>query len=142
MEVATQHESAEIALNLTGGTKLMALAAQSVAVAAGWKMFCVALDTDEVIWLGNNAPPRQKLGSHLRLAHYLRAYGYTPEGAVERPMPVALHNDLLDTLIWQVGSLEQPLGKLNYVAQSAQELGGLDVKISMEQADSRQLEAL
>lgn len=142
MEVATQHEGADIAFNLTGGTKLMALAAQSVAVAAGWKMFYVDLDTDEVIWLGDNAAPRQKLGLQLRLAHYLRTYGYNPEGGVDRPMPVALHNDLLDTLVSQVGSLEQPLGKLNYLAQQAQEQGRLDVKMTHEQADSRELEAL
>lgn len=142
MEVATQHEGADIAFNLTGGTKLMALAAQSVAAAARWKMFYVDLDTDEVIWLGDNAAPRQKLGLHLRLAHYLRAYGYNPQGGLERPMPVALHNDLLDTLVSQVGSLEQPLGKLNYLAQQAQEQGRLDVKMTHEQADSRELEAL
>ena len=142
MEVATQHEGADIAFNLTGGTKLMALAAQSVAAAARWKMFYVDLDTDEVIWLGDNAAPRQKLGLHLRLAHYLRAYGYNPQGGVDRPMPVALHNDLLDTLVSQVGSLEQPLGKLNYLAQQAQEQGRLDVKMTHEQADSRELEAL
>ena len=34
MEVATRHEGADIALNLTGGTKLMALAAQSVVAVA------------------------------------------------------------------------------------------------------------
>jgi hypothetical protein len=142
MEVAAQHEGAGIALNLTGGTKLMALAAQSVAIAAGWKMFYVDLDTDEVIWLGDNAAPRQKLGVQLRLAHYLRAYGYNPEGGVDRPMPVALHNDLLDTLVSQVGSLEQPLGKLNYLAQQAQEQGRLDVKMTHEQAGNRELDAL
>ena len=57
-------------------------------------------------------------------------------------MLVALHNELLDTLVSQVGSLEQPLGKLNYLAQLAQEQGHLDVKMTVEQADSRQLEAL
>lgn len=142
MEVAARHEGADIALNLTGGTKLMALAAQSVANAARWKMFYVDVDTDEVIWLGENAAPRQKLGSHLRLAHYLRAYGYTPEGTIDRPMPVALHNDLLDTLILQVGSLEHPLGQLNYLGQQAQDQQRLDIKMTHEQSDSRKLEAL
>lgn len=142
MEAATRHDGADIALNLTGGTKLMALAAQSVAITACWKMFYVDLDTDEVIWLGDNAPPRQQLGAQLRLSHYLRAYGYTPEGGVDRPMPVARHSDLLDTLVSQVGSLEQPLGKLNFLAQQAHDQGRLDVKMTHEQADSRELEAL
>lgn len=142
MEVAAAHDGADIAMNLTGGNKLMALAAQSVASAAGWKTFYVDVDTDEVIWLGHNAAPRQRLSAHLRLAHYLRGYGYTPEGAVERPQPDARHKDLLDTLIMQVGSLEQPLGQLNYLAQQAEDRRALSVRMSDEQGDSRRLEAL
>lgn len=135
LEAATRHDGADIALNLTGGTKLMALAAQSVAEEAGWKMFYVDVDTDEVIWLGRNAAPRQKLGAHLRLAHYLRAYGYTPEGPVDRPLPAARHNELLDTLILQVGSLEHPLGQLNYLAQQAQDQRHLDIRLTDGQRD-------
>ena len=55
LEVATERDGQSIALNVTGGTKLMALAAQAVAVAAHWAVFYVDADTDEVIWL---APPR------------------------------------------------------------------------------------
>ena len=142
MEVAAAHEGANIAMNLTGGNKLMALAAQSVASAAGWRMFYVDVDTDEVIWLGKDAAPRQQLSAHLRLTHYLRGYGYTPEGAVERPQPDARHNQLLETLILQVGSLEQPLGQLNYLAQQAEDKRTLAVKMTAEQGDSRRLDAL
>ena len=142
MDVAAAHDGADIDLNLTGGNKLMALAAQSVASAAGWKTFYVDVDTDEVIWLGRNAEPRHRLGTHLRLTHYLRGYGYTPVGAVERPQPDARHNQLLDTLILQVGSLEQPLGQLNYLAQQAEDRRALDIRMSAEQCDSRRLEAL
>lgn len=142
MDVAAVHEDADIVLNLTGGTKLMALAAQSVAEAAGWKMFYVDVDTDEVIWLGRQAAPRQRLSSHLRLSHYLRSYGYRLEGAVDRLSPEARHNDLLKTLILQVGSLEIPLGQLNYLAQQAEDKHALIVKMTAEQSDSRKLEAL
>lgn len=142
MEVAAEHDGGDIALNLTGGTKLMALAAQSVASVAGWKVFYVDVDTDEVIWLGKGAAPRQRLTAHLRLTHYLRGYGYTPEGPVDRPQPEARHNELLDTLILQVGSLEQPLGQLNYLAQQAEDARALSVKMSADQSDSRRLEAL
>lgn len=142
MDVAAAHDGADIALNLTGGTKLMALAAQSVASAAGWRMFYVDADTDEIIWLGPHAPPRQRLTAHLRLAHYLRSYGYTPQGPVERPLPDARHRQLLETLILQVGSLEQPLGQLNSLAQQAEDRDELTVKMTPEQTDSRRLEAL
>lgn len=140
MEVAAEHDGADIALNLTGGTKLMALAAQSVAIAYRWRMFYVDADTDEVIWLGKNAAPRQRLTAHLRLPHYLRSYGYTPEGAVDRPLPDARHTQLLETLILQVGSLEQALGQLNYLAQQAEDKHVLSIKMAAGLSD--RLEAL
>ena len=45
-----------MALNVTGGNKLMALAAQAVAQAAGWPAFYVDVDTDQIIWLDKTRP--------------------------------------------------------------------------------------
>ncbi len=141
-DIASLHDGADIALNLTGGTKLMALAAQSVADAYGWKMFYVDLDTDEVIWLGKGAAPRQKLTAYLRLTHYLRGYGYTPLAGVERPQPSAKHTALLESLISQMGSITQPLGQLNYLAQQAEDRRSLATKLTPQQQDSRGLDYL
>lgn len=141
LDVASAHDGQAIALNVTGGTKLMALAAQSVALAAGWSVFYVDVDTDEVIWLGNT-PSRQALTQQLRLPHYLRGYGFTLAEGIERPQPSQRHNDLLTTLITQVGSLEQALGQLNWLAQEAEEKKRLHVTLSDRQRDSRSLEAL
>lgn len=140
MELATQREGEAIALNVTGGTKLMALAAQSIAEAAGWAVFYVDADTDEVIWLGKNAAPRQKLTEQLRLRHYLMGYGFELKDGIERPQPSARHNDLIDTLLGQIGSLEAPLGQLNWLAQQAER--SLGVTLTPQQQDSRALEAL
>ena len=141
MDVAAAQDDRDIALNLTGGTKLMALAAQSVASAAGWKTFYVDVDTDEVIWIGHQAPVPQALGQQLRLSHYLRSYGYMPEGGVDRPATSARHNALLETLILQIGSLEQPLGQLNYLAQQARDRRTLTVR-RPEQNSAPGLDAL
>lgn len=140
MGVATSTEDADIAFNLTGGTKLMTLAAQSVAKAAGWRMFYVDADTDEVIWLGDK-PHRQALNDQLRLRHYLRGYGFTIAPGQTTPHFEPRHRDLLRTLILQVGSLERPLGQLNYLAQTAKDTQ-LTVKLTASQQDSRSLEAL
>ena len=61
LELAAARGGESIALNVTGGTKLMALAAQSIALAAGWSVFYVDADTDEVIWLGQQSGQRQRL---------------------------------------------------------------------------------
>lgn len=141
LDVAGARDGQDIALNVTGGTKLMALAAQSVAQEAGWSVFYVDVDTDEVIWLGKTAH-RQSLTQQLRLRHYLRGYGFTFVEDIKRPQPSQRHNDLLATLITQVGSLTQALGELNWLAQEAEEKKRLHVTLNDHQRDSRGLEAL
>ncbi len=141
LEVASARDGQSIALNVTGGTKLMALAAQSIAVEAKWSVFYVDVDTDEVIWLGKDTH-RQPLTQQLRLRHYLRGYGFTLEEGVQRPQPSQRHNDLLSTLITQVGSLEKPLAQLNWLGQKAEEQRRLSVPLTADQLDSRGLAAL
>ncbi len=64
-----------------------------------------------------------------------------PEGGVDRPATSARHNALLETLILQIGSLEQPLGQLNYLAQQAQDRRTLTVR-RPEQNSAPGLDAL
>lgn len=141
LEVASERDGQSIALNVTGGTKLMALAAQAVAVAANWAVFYVDVDTDEVIWLAP-AQHRQPLQQQLRLRHYLRGYGFSLDEGIQRPQREQRHDDLLRTLITQVGSLEQPLAQLNWLAQQAEERRSLRATLTEQQADSRALAAL
>lgn len=140
-EVADEREGQQITLNLTGGTKLMALAAQSVAQDYHWPVFYVDVDTDEVIWLGKESK-RQPLTQQLRLRHYLQGYGFKSEDSFSRPHISHQQQELVRTLILQVGSLEQPLGQLNWLAQEAEDTGQLQVKLSEQQLDSRSLHAL
>lgn len=142
LDLATHRDGQAIALNVTGGTKLMALAAQSIAQEAGWSVFYVDVDTDEVIWLGKNAAPRHKLTEQLRLPHYLKGYGFDLTQGIARPQPSQRHNDLLETLLIQIGSLEQPLSQLNWLVQQAEDRKKLEVAMTEQQADSRSFEAL
>lgn len=114
LAVATEHEGQSIALNVTGGTKFMALAAQSVAAAAQWAVFYVDIDTDEVIWLGNK-PVRHRLDQKLGLRNYLGGYGMS---FVANPMPLATTEkqvDLLRNLLTRIGDFENALGSFNYL---------------------------
>ncbi len=142
MELATARDGTSIALNVTGGTKLMALAARSIAEAAGWPVFYVDVDTDEIIWLGKNMPPTRKLTEQLRLRHYLMGYGFTPTNSIDRPQPSARHNELLNALMMQIGSLEHPLSQLNWLAQQAENKRALQIELDAQQQDSRSLDAL
>ncbi|MEJ2418834.1 MAG: DUF1887 family CARF protein, partial [Exilibacterium sp.] len=104
LQIAVDREGPQIALNVTGGTKLMALAAQAVASVAGWEEVYVDVDTDEVIPM-DKSKPRRKLATALRLRHYLRAYGYQLEKTPPVPLPDSRSLALLKTLVTQVGSL-------------------------------------
>ncbi|MDP2752379.1 MAG: DUF1887 family CARF protein [Rhodocyclaceae bacterium] len=142
LDIAAAQENQDIALNLTGGTKLMALAAQSIAQAANWRMFYVDADTDEVIWLGKNAQTPHKLSEQLRLRHYLRAYGFELQESPNRPQATRAQRDLTQTLITQIGSLEAPITQLNWLAQQAEDRRQLTIQMNQTQQDSRSLEAL
>lgn len=144
LQWASRHEAdaADTALNLTGGTKLMALAAQTVAQAAGWKIFYVDADTDQALWLGKDKRPAHKLGEHLRLVHYLRSYGYTPTARPHKPQTTHAQQQLMKTLAQEIGSLEKPLSQLNWLAQQTEDRRSLRIVLSEEQQDSRGLEAL
>jgi len=141
VQVANEREGQRIALNVTGGTKLMALAAQSVAQAWNWPVFYVDVDTDEVIWLADERG-RQPLARQLRLRHYLQGYGFRVENGIQRPQPSSRHTALVQTLITQIGSLETALSQLNWLAQLAEDAARLDVTLTPQQLDSRSLDAL
>lgn len=141
LEIASTLDGQEILLNLTGGTKLMALVAQSVAKTADWRSFYVDVDTDTVIWLDRENPP-QPLDQQLRLRHYLRAYGFELPEPPSRPQVSGAQRELTQTLIYQIGSLEAPITQLNWLAQQAEDQRRLSSPMSQSQQDSRSLEAL
>jgi hypothetical protein len=120
-----------VALNLTGGTKLMALTALNVANAAGWWPFYVDMDTDQVIPLDRSMP--WKLDTRLRMTHYLGAYGFSREEKPRLPPMDAHSEDLLRTLVIQSASLQKFLGRLNWLAQQAQDSRRLDSRLNDSQ---------
>ena len=139
MEVAAQRDGQAMALNVTGGNKLMALAAQAVAQAAGWPAFYVDVDTDQIIWL-DKTRPTQTLSQQLRLRHYLRGYGFSLTEGIEPPQPNAAWPTQLHDLIINVGSLEEAIGQLNHLSQEAYK--SLRVNLNPRQRDHHGLDAL
>ena len=120
LDIAAKREGSPVALNLTGGTKFMALAAQSIASAAGWRMFYVDLDLDEIIWF-DDTYSHTPLKSPLRLRHYLRAYGFSVPQAIDRPQPKPKRLDLIEALITGNGTLQPAISALNYHLQGAED---------------------
>ena len=135
--IAANHAPQDIAFNLTGGTKLMALAAQSVAATAQCSTFYVDVDTDEVIWL-DRSRDTIRLTASLRLKHYLQSYGFSISDRQHPNIPQS-YRALQKTLILNCRNLEKSLGELNFIAQTAEERKTLDLRLDERQLDSLSL---
>lgn len=142
LELAAQLEGNAVTLNITGGTKLMSVAAQSVAQASGWRMFYVDADTDRVIWLGKDQTPTQPLQEQLKLRHYLRSYGFEIATKPSRTQASSAQQQLTQSLVQQIGSLESSVSVLNALAQEAEARRSSSVVMADWQRDSRSLEVL
>lgn len=142
LDLAAKLGGVDVALNITGGTKLMSVAAQSVAQASYWRMFYVDVDTDQVIWLGNEEVASHPLQQQLRLPHYLRSYGYVLRERISRSQASVAMKRLTDDLVLNVANLEDAIGMLNGIAQHAENSRTLRTVLDSRQRDSRALEAL
>ena len=142
IELAARLEEHTVTLNITGGTKLMSVAAQSVAQASRWRMFYVDADTDRAIWLGQDKTPPHPLQEQLKLRHYLRSYGFELTSKPNRSQASAAQQRLTQTLVEQVGSLEASISVLNALAQDAENRRSLGVPMNDWQRDSRSLDVL
>ena len=129
LNLATRLEGQSVALNITGGTKFMSVAAQSVAQACGWAMFYVDADTDRVIWLGQNTPPAQPLQEQLKLRHYLRSYGFELTQKPNRSQANAAQEQLTQNLVANVSGLENSITTLNALTQDAERRNSLSVDL-------------
>lgn len=115
-EILTSNKDNKVALNSTGGTKLMALAAFEVVWSRDQSVFYV--DTqNECIWHLTEPAQRYPLKDVMRVKSYLRAYGYT----VEENNPVSIQptwREAARTLVEQGDSLRDGMKKINYHAEA------------------------
>ncbi len=108
----------EMALNVTGGTKVMALAAQDVFREAGKSVFYVNVKNDSVLRLDRGAQPTV-LPTKIKLREYLESHGYSVEGEVKRPDISAEQRDFVSRLAYESERMGRALGDLNWYAQQA-----------------------
>lgn len=132
-----EHADDNIALNVTGGTKLMAVAAQEVFRSAGKPVFYVNVENDDVLVIGEKAAS-QPLRAKLKVHEMLRAHSYSVS-TQDRPQITRELRDLTARLIDHVASAGRALGTINALARTARDEPGLRVDLSPAQYDSRSL---
>jgi hypothetical protein len=136
-----EHADEAIALNVTGGNKLMAVAAQEVFRSAGKPVFYVNVETDEVLVIGDASGEKatsQPLRAKLKVHEMLRAHGYTVP-AQEQPQITRELRDLTARLVDHVASAGRALGAINALARSVRDVPGLKAELTPAQFDSRAL---
>jgi hypothetical protein len=135
-----RQEGQRVALNVTGGTKLMAVAAQEVFRANDQPVLYVNVETDEVIVLGQSARS-QPLQAKLRVRDLLESHRFGVEQQ-QHPVVTAELRDLTARVIDHVGAAGRALGQLNLLAVQARGEPQLRANLNEAQRDSRSLAAL
>jgi hypothetical protein len=106
----------KIALNLTGGTKIMALAAQSAFAAARRPMFYLDESTNNVIILEDGQTghsEKQPLSVKLQLKDYLSVYGYETKPAAAPLSKTKFAKELIDNPQTYENALSRLNGEVN-----------------------------
>ena len=134
-----EHEAADVALNVTGGTKLMAVAAQEMFRAAGKAVFYVNAETDEIIRIGEKSAA-QPLQAKLKVHEMLRAHGHQVVGQ-QQPQVTREQRGLTARLIDHVSSSGRALGVFNALARQARD-NHLRVTLDAKQTGSSQLKEI
>ena len=133
-----ENTTEDVALNVTGGTKVMAMAAQEVFRGDQKPVFYVNIADDSVLFIGA-ARQTRKLASRVKLRDYLETYGYTLPNKPERPPINANERDLVEKLVYDVAAIGGGLGQINWLAQSALKSGQASPR--SEEMDARQLDS-
>lgn len=110
-------EKPTVALNVTGGTKIMAMAAQDVFRELHLPVFYVNVENDQVLRIDQREAP-VALPSKIKLREYLEAHGYATKNSA-KPNISGKQRDFLDRLAYESESLGRGLGRLNWLAQQA-----------------------
>ncbi|MCG6940639.1 MAG: DUF1887 family CARF protein [Thiohalocapsa sp.] len=112
-------DAGALALNATGGTKPMAIAAFDVFRAYGLPVYYVHPEQDRLIWLQPAERANHALANRVGLDDFLAAHGSRVEGRVDDAVP-APRRALTDWLVAENERIGRPLGTLNYLANAAE----------------------
>lgn len=119
LEFVASHGDGEIALNVSGGTKPMSLAAYEVFRYADKPIYYVHPERDHVIWLHPREWESFDLADRIKLPAYLTAHGMRLVKCESVSVPENLRQ-LTSALVKGVDRFEKPLTILNALAKQAE----------------------
>lgn len=131
-------QSSGIALNVTGGTKPMAIAAQDVFRAEHLPIFYVHPATNQVVPIFSSEPPFS-IEERVDLADYLAIHGFREVARAGAPEPEG-HVSVAEEFVKEAERFASQLRKLNWLAGNAK--GSLRVDLGSSAKDERLRELL
>ena len=118
LDVLSQYPDGDIALNATGGTKLMSIAAYEAFRSVDYPIFYVHPEQDRLLWL-QPKQPAVDFNNQLKIKDYLIAYG---ANQVEIPSTFGVKatiRSLTEHILAGIERYADELGSLNYLAYQA-----------------------
>ena len=123
--IMDKSEGQELYLNVTGGTKLMAICAQELFRTYSHPVFYVDIDTDRVIFIDGEKAPI-KLQERIKLENYIRTYGYSfKENTCSESGITKEQKDICEQLVGRVEEWSEAIGTLNRFASQAEKTNSL-----------------
>jgi hypothetical protein len=120
LDLLVARENDDIALNASGGTRPMIIAAYEMFKEFNKPIFYVHPETDDVTWMHQRDIPGFNVADRIKLPAFLQAHGAEVSSQGERRgVPENLRR-LTQELIQQVERLAKPLAALNWLAQQAE----------------------
>lgn len=118
MGLLQEYGDESMALNATGGTKPMSIAAFEVFRDLDLPVFYVHPEKDRVIWLHPKEMPAYDIEERIRLPQFLLAHGVVSERPNRTVVPHLLR-ELTKTLVRDMHRFADALGTMNYLAFQA-----------------------
>lgn len=120
LDLVAQRETESIGLNVTGGTKPMAIAAQEAFRLADKPVFYVNPETNAIQFLSPGTAPLL-LPCKMKIDDYLSAHGYGVVGDLQRQSKgSAALTRLTETLALNVMPFGRAIGTMNFLANQAE----------------------
>jgi len=131
LELAARYDGceADVAVNLTGGTKLMAIAAQNVFGAGCFTCFYSIPQRNEIVEITGERSPPVALRHQIKLNDYFLVHGYKVLSKQGRDYKLVHRAEqLAKELLSDLGTYSKHIGYLNMLAAKAEEAYSLKVR--------------
>lgn len=130
--IRKENPALSVAVNLTGGTKPMAMGVQTACFYGDIPYFYMNIESGEMqLQLPNDKYTRHRLQGSLKMRDYLEAHGYSMEE--EKPQAGSGNGDknraLLNTLVRYYRKFAKAIGRLNGLAHEAEKKKALSVAL-------------